>query len=67
MWLFATHKICVQFDLNKCGWIVENQKDLKINWFEGPPTPLSVDDILLSENQDDEEFDVITDDSDDEL
>ncbi|KMQ91148.1 hypothetical protein RF55_9017 [Lasius niger] len=43
-------------DIEQCGWIC-NDEMIKLRWFEGDPTPLTVDDILVDDNDDDDDDD----------
>ncbi|XP_072754742.1 uncharacterized protein [Anoplolepis gracilipes] len=56
MWQYATDKNCVILDIEQCGWIC-NDKMIKLRWFEGDPTPLTVDGILIDDNDDDDDDD----------
>ena len=63
MWKNAINQECVSLCPEQCGWVMRDT--LEPVWFEGNPTPLSVDDILksnLSENLDKE-----SEDSDDSV
>ena len=44
MWKHVTEQSCITLDPEKCGWFMK--EILEPFWFEGNPTPLSVDHIL---------------------
>ena len=48
MWQNATEANCINFSPEQCGWTVNDNK-IKPLWFEGDPTPLLVEDIVMVE------------------
>lgn len=64
MWQNATEVNCVKLLPEQCGWIVDDDK-IEPLWFEGEPTPLLVEDIVLVETDEDIEFNEVDNDSDD--
>lgn len=69
MWVNATSPECVMLRYEDYGWEMRDDK-LQPFWYTGKPTPLFVEDILAMsvehENNGDDEFDILTFESDDE-
>lgn len=63
MWQNATEANCVNFLPEQCGWTVNDNK-IEPLWFEGDPTPLLVEDIVMVE-LDEVEYNEIDHDDDD--
>ncbi|XP_063379234.1 uncharacterized protein LOC134666051 [Cydia fagiglandana] len=61
MWLNATQKHCVKLSATEYGWTLNNGQYEPL-WFDGEPTPLHVDDIVI--NSEDEGSDNFTSDDD---
>lgn len=51
MWKNATNQECITLRPEQCGWLMRDI--LEPIWFEGNPTPLSVEDILKNDPSDD--------------
>lgn len=58
MWKRAVHKNCYSDELKveNCGWVMTETGETEPLWYEGDPTPMNVNQIILS--NDDEEFEV---------
>ena len=56
MWQNATDASCSKYNPTECGWLLKDEK-LEPLWFEGDPTPLLVEDIVLNDEDEEEEED----------
>lgn len=63
MWQNATNKNCILYDISECGWICNDNDGIRPNWFEGSPTPLLVEGILLNDEKENESEDEDEDNS----
>lgn len=59
MWLTSTEQDCQKFDPANCGWLLNQNYEL--NWFEGDPTPMNAEDIILDDSS--ETLDLLSDGS----
>ena len=62
MWKNATEQHCITLDPAKCGWVMK--EILEPFWFEGDPTPLSVDDILKNNRPESSEMETDVEEDD---
>lgn len=62
MWLSATEVKCQKYEPENCGWILDSStQSLQPKWFEGEPTPLTIEDIIKTTNTSDTPSDMLED------
>lgn len=49
MWQHSTDPKCIKLSVEDCGWIMKNEMCEPL-WFEGEPSPLNIDDILIKDD-----------------